>query len=106
MWRHAYTPVVPARPGNDTKTTEDRPRCPDCRAKGHAVGAADKTPVVAYRSHSGSLLRCLTHAPDQTALDGGAFHPVTAGDLPDGGVCTYRAPGVECGADVLNPQKP
>jgi hypothetical protein len=64
------------------------------------------TPVVAYRSHSGSLLRCLTHAPDQTGLDNGAFHSVTAGDLPDGGVCTYRAPGVECGADVLNPQQP
>lgn len=74
-------PVVPAQPGNDT-------------------------PVVAYRSHSGSLLRCLTHAPDQTGLDNGAFHPVTAGDLPDGGVCTYRAPGVECGVDVLDPQQP
>jgi hypothetical protein len=103
-------PVVPAQPGNDTKAPQHAPGtaicCPDCRAKGHAVCAADKTPVVAYRSHSGSLLRCLTHAPDQTGLDTGAFHPVTAGDLPDGGVCTYRAPGVECGADVLNPQKP
>lgn len=64
------------------------------------------TPVVAYRSHSGSLLRCLTHAPDQTGLDSGAFHPVTADDLPGGGVCTYRAPGVECGVDVLIPQQP
>ncbi len=74
-------PVVPAQPGNDT-------------------------PVVAYRSHSGSLLRCLTHTPDQTALDNGTFHPVTADDLPDGGICTYRAPGVECGVDVLTPQQP
>jgi hypothetical protein len=74
-------PVVPAQPGNDT-------------------------PVVAYRSHSGSLLRCLTHAPDQTSVASGAFHPVTADDLPDGGICTYRAPGVECGVDVLIPQQP
>ena len=64
------------------------------------------TPVVAYLSHSGSLLRCLTHAPEWAAILTGAFHPVTAGDLPDGGVCTYRAPGVECGADVLIPQQP
>jgi len=62
---------------------------------------ADGDRVVAYRSHSRRLLRCLTHAPDQVGLDSGAFQPVTADDLPDGGICTHP----DCLVDVLIPQQ-
>ena len=57
-------------------------------------------PVVAYRSDGGRLLNCLRHVPPPAARHAD-FHPVTAEDLPDGGICTYP----ECGVDVLIPQE-
>ncbi|MFD8335623.1 hypothetical protein ACFV42_23630 [Streptomyces solisilvae] len=51
--------------------------------------------IVAYRSRIGRMLRCLAHAPESYWPE--FVEPVTAEDLPDGGICTH--PG--CGADVL-----
>jgi hypothetical protein len=50
--------------------------------------------VVAYRSLGGRILRCLNHIPPDPDGD---FTAVTSDDLPDGGICTYPA----CGVDVL-----
>jgi hypothetical protein len=54
--------------------------------------------IVAYRSPTAQMLRCLAHIPP-TAKPADCV-AVTAEDLPAGGVCTY--PG--CGVDVLIPQ--
>lgn len=54
----------------------------------------DPDRIVAYRSLGGRILRCLNHIPPEPEGD---FVPVTAEDLPDGGLCTYP----ECGVDVL-----
>ncbi|WP_200309599.1 hypothetical protein, partial [Streptomyces adelaidensis] len=59
-------------------------------------GAQPQPPVVAYRSDGGRLLNCLRHVPPPAARHAD-FHPVTADDLPDGGICTYP----KCGTDVL-----
>ncbi|WP_435215850.1 hypothetical protein [Streptomyces sp. bgisy034] len=57
-------------------------------------------PIVAYRSDGGRLLNCLRHVPPPAARHAD-FHPVTAEDLPDGGICTYP----DCGVDVLIDQR-
>ncbi|MFZ4150478.1 hypothetical protein [Streptomyces pseudogriseolus] len=58
--------------------------------------------IVAYRSLGGRILRCLNHIPPEPEGD---FVPVTAEDLPDGGICTYPTPtgslSLRCGVDVL-----
>ena len=59
-----------------------------------------ESPIVAFRSRGGRLLRCLKHTPGAVAVANGEFDAVTAEDLPEGGVCTYP----ECGVDVLIPQ--
>ncbi|MET9813196.1 hypothetical protein [Streptomyces sp. NPDC006355] len=53
--------------------------------------------IVAYRSKGDRILRCLSHVPPESEGD---FDPVTSDDLPDGGICTHPA----CGVDVLIPQ--
>lgn len=77
-------PCAPAR--------EDTPAQPET--------APEAERIVAYRSPGGRVLRCLTHAPRE--LIGTDFHPVTAADLPDGGICTHiDRRGNACGVDVL-----
>jgi hypothetical protein len=83
--------------------------CPDCRTKGHAVcmDTSDTDRTVAYQSAGGRLLRCIAHAPEWLLILNGDFRPVTSGDLPDGGVCTYPLSIDErCGVDALIPQQP
>ncbi|QTU45616.1 DUF1674 domain-containing protein [Streptomyces scabiei] len=78
--------------------------CANCRptAQARKDGAQPQEPsVVAYRSDGGRLLNCLRHVPPPAARHAD-FHPVTAEDLPDGGICTYP----DCGVDVLIPQEP
>jgi hypothetical protein len=75
------------------KTTWGR-RAEDERHDSHPPG------VVAYRSEDGHFLRCLQHWPDPSLR--ATLAPVTAEDLPDGGVCTE----LWCGADVLIPRTP
>ncbi|MFF6781402.1 hypothetical protein [Streptomyces sp. NPDC012510] len=53
--------------------------------------------IVAYRASGARVLRCRAHAPS----DHTGFTPLTAEDLPDGGICTYP----ECGVDVLMSQE-
>jgi hypothetical protein len=60
---------------------------------------ASEAPIVAYRSQGGRILRCLSHVPPEPDPD---FYPVTADDLPYGGICTHP----DCGVDVLIPQVP
>ncbi|MFT2014629.1 hypothetical protein ACMA1D_02090 [Streptomyces sp. 796.1] len=55
--------------------------------------------MVAYRSLSTSMLRCLDHVPPPAARAANCV-PVEADDLPDGGICTYP----DCGVDVLIPR--
>jgi hypothetical protein len=68
----------------------------------------DPDRIVAYRSRGGRLLRCLAHHPGREAIGSGDFRPVTADELPDGGICTYPTPAgslsLRCGVDVLIPQ--
>lgn len=73
-----------------------------CTAAGVRQDGAQPSepPVVAYRSDGGRLLNCLRHVPPPAARHAD-FHPVTAEDLPDGGICTYP----DCGVDVLIPQE-
>jgi hypothetical protein len=71
-----HRPLVPAQPGNDTKTR-----------------------IVAYRSRDGRALYCTRHTGEIFGFD---WRPVDSDDLPDGGICTYP----DCGADVLIPQQP
>jgi len=52
--------------------------------------------VVAYRFIAGRLLRCLAHGPS-TPTAAESWFPVTAEDLPDGGICSHHG----CGRDVL-----
>lgn len=71
-------------------------------AAGQPTSDADR--IVAYRSPGGRVLRCLAHAPDPRLI-GTDLLPVTAEDLPDGGLCTYpTAIDQACGIDVLIPQ--
>lgn len=60
--------------------------------------AAGTDRVVAYRDpHSPSVLLCRKHGESWQGVV-----PVTAEDLPDGGVCTFgRLSSLECGRDVL-----
>ncbi|MFI0268600.1 hypothetical protein [Streptomyces luteogriseus] len=53
--------------------------------------------IVAYRSPLGHYLHCPRHA-DELGL---AWRPLSADDLPDGGICSYP----RCGVDVLIPQE-
>lgn len=72
------------------------------RAEGGAYEVAtmqhrtDAPGIVAWQSHIDQMLRCLRHIPPPAARAADCV-PVTADDLPDGGICTY--PG--CGMDVL-----
>lgn len=56
--------------------------------------------VVAWRSLSAQMLRCLEHVPPPAARAVDCT-PVTSDDLPDGGICTFP----DCGVDVLIPQE-
>ncbi|MET7975787.1 hypothetical protein ABZW44_22630 [Streptomyces mirabilis] len=56
--------------------------------------------VVAWRSLSAQMLRCLEHVPPPAARAVDCT-PVTSDDLPDGGICTHP----DCGVDVLIPQE-
>lgn len=58
-----------------------------------------EAPVVAYRSRDSRSLYCTAHAGE---LFGLSYEPVTAEDLPDGGICTYP----DCGRDVLAGPRP
>lgn len=58
--------------------------------------STDAPGIVAWRARGGRVLRCLQHVPPPAARDADCV-PVTAEDLPDGGICTYP----DCGADVL-----
>lgn len=70
----------------------------DCPAHGDpAILRTQDEDIVAYRSQIGGMLRCLAHAPKDYWPE--FVEPVTAEDLPDGGICTHR----DCGADVLIP---
>lgn len=60
------------------------------------VAVSEPPGVVAYRSTSTGMLRCLDHVPPPAARAADC-NPVESDDLPDGGICTY--PG--CGVDVL-----
>lgn len=55
--------------------------------------------LVAYRSRTAQMLRCLAHVPPPAARATDC-EAVTAEDLPGGGICTYQG----CGVDVLIPQ--
>ncbi|MGW9437972.1 hypothetical protein [Streptomyces sp. NPDC055607] len=71
-----------------------------------ATGQAYTTPeadVVAYRnSDRPGVLLCREHGEGWMGLT-----PLTADDLPDGGICTWgREYGHECGRDVLIPVNP
>jgi hypothetical protein len=61
-------PVVPAQPGNDTKTP------------------------VGYRSRDGRALYCTRHTGEIFGFD---WRPVDSDDLPDGGICTYPDCGAD-----------
>ena len=58
-----------------------------------------EAPVVAYRSRDSRSLYCTAHAGE---LFGLSYEPVTAEDLPDGGICMYP----DCGRDVLAGPRP
>ncbi|MFJ7049011.1 hypothetical protein ACIQVC_37235 [Streptomyces sp. NPDC101112] len=73
--------------------------CDVLRERDAAEARQDGAPIVAYRFDGGRLLNCLRHVPPPAARHADC-RPVTAEDLPDGGVCTYP----ECGVDVLIPQ--
>lgn len=89
------------------KGTAVHGRCPGVPAAG-ARQSDDPDRIVAYRSRGGRLLRCLAHHPGREAIDSGDFRPVTADELPDGGICTYPTSAgslsLRCGVDVLIPQ--
>ncbi|MCX4911846.1 hypothetical protein [Streptomyces sp. NBC_00878] len=98
---------VVADGSDDPEHVDDCPGCTDFSLTGHVATApavvsqpdeeADR--ILAYRSVGGRILRCLTHIPQEPGDD---FTPLTSGDLPDGGICTFP----DCGADVLIPQQP
>ena len=50
---------------------------------------ASSKPVIAYRSKGGRVLRCLSHKPQQSAIESGNFLPVTADDIAADARCTY-----------------
>lgn len=86
--------------GLDPRYSAGEYACPDCTP---AVGApqpkgADGDRVVAYRSALPGAwsIYCTRHTDEL----GNGVLPLTADDLPDGGLCA------SCGADVLIPQQP
>jgi hypothetical protein len=89
--------------GERVTRNPDEVTCPAALAVG---GAQPKEAgVVAYRnSHRPGVLLCREHG------DGwGGLTPLTAEDLPDGGLCTYGDPADPadvCGVDVLILQQP
>lgn len=87
-------------------------RCPNIRQVpadppthygGIRCGCIDAQPVVGYRDpNNPRVLLCRQHGQS-----GHAIIPVTAEDLPDGGVCTFgRLSSNECGRDVLAGPEP
>lgn len=66
-----------------------------------AARQAAEPPVVAYRDpHNPRVLLCRQHGQSWHAIT-----PVTAEDLPEGGICTFgRLSSNECGRDVLAAQ--
>lgn len=65
--------------------------------------AAVEAPVIAYRdSANPRVLLCRVHGENWFGVV-----PVTANDLPDGGICTFgRLSSYECGRDVLITETP
>lgn len=103
------SPIVACEPGGEPCDTHERllghidgdhELCgPECSGPCVAGEQQNETPeaeapVVAYRSRDSRSLYCTAHSGE---LFGLSYEPVTAEDLPDGGICTYP----DCGRDVL-----